>query len=52
MDNRTLRKLKRIHRQLSRTKTNNYDSVEEIRSIVDIQIRLSHLILEVEQNKK
>ena len=52
MDNRTLRKIKRIHRQLSRTKTNNYDSIEEMKSIVDIMQRLNHLIQKVEQNKK
>ena len=52
MDNRTLRKIKRIHRQLSKTKTNNYDSIEEMKSIVDIMQRLNHLIQEVEQSKK
>lgn len=52
MDNRTLRKLKRIHRQLGKTKTSNYSSMEEIKSVIDIQMRISHLIVEVEKNKK
>lgn len=52
MDKRTLRKIKRIHRQLARTTTNNYDSIEEMKSIVDIMQRLNHLIQEAEQNKK
>lgn len=52
MDKRTLRKIKRIHRQLEKTKTDNYDDIEELRVIVDVLRRLSYLIQEVEQNKK
>lgn len=52
MDKRTLRKIKRIHRQLVKTTTDNYDSIEEMKSIVDIMQRLNHLIQEVDQNRK
>jgi len=52
MDKRTLRKIKRIHRQLGKATTDNFDSIEEMKSIVDIMQRLNHMIQEAEQNKK